>query len=779
MNTNQNNLSISVLTLAVRGVLAAMALMPVVAIADDEQTAADQTNPTNNVEVGVAATSDASAKFGEYNGLDNQGATLIGNVSVKGGDGYGMGTGTKRWSITGTDLGTTSREVGATISDQGKWNLGIDFDQLRHNITDTYQTPYQGAMGGNSFTLPTSDGVINTVGSGTRNLSAWNGTFHQQDVYSERQNTSFTAGYNIDRQWSVKFDWKHIDQSGSKLTGAATDAYGLSGSGGNNWGGERIAILMNPTSFKTDNFNLALSWTGDKAYMSAGYYGSLFHDDYSGFSFSNPFQTTVATGSTNGIPASGFPTDTISTAPSNQFHQLNLNGGYFITPATKLVGGFSYARNTQDESFTGTYTTTPNTFTLTTNPGNSLDGKVMQTHADLTLTHQATDALNLTAGVKYNERDNQTPSYSYDFLDLGGELMTVVNTPMSYKHTQFELAGDYRIDNKQHLHVAYEYDEMKRWCNNALANNATGDTPSYNLIASCVQVPKNTENKLGLDYKLRATDSVNLKAGYSYGDRNADVNSSFYNPMQANSEGYENYGYLAFFDASRKENLAKLGVDWQANDKLSFGLNGKYAQEDYDPTFGVQKGTTSSINLDASYSYSENNTVSAYVTSQHRTRDLKSTMVRQVTDPVSTTNIWDNNLTDDQLAMGISGRQKGLMGGRLELAEDLTYSLGKTDYNTSQEGAGFYNCDATHNLGCGALPTIKSELFQLRVSGSYKLDKASKVKVGYQYQHMNADDYFYNLYQYGYTASTLLPTNQQAPSYDQNMVFVAYSHDFK
>ena len=53
-----------------------------------------------------------------------------------------------RWSVTGSDLGTTSRALGATVSNQGHWNFGIGYDELRHNITDTYQTPYLGSHGG-------------------------------------------------------------------------------------------------------------------------------------------------------------------------------------------------------------------------------------------------------------------------------------------------------------------------------------------------------------------------------------------------------------------------------------------------------------------------------------------------------------------------------------------------------------------------------------------------------------------------------------------------------
>ncbi len=47
------------------------------------------------------------------------------------------------------------------------------------------------------------------------------------------------------------------------------------------------------------------------------------------------------------------------------------------------------------------------------------------------------------------------------------------------------------------------------------------------------------------------------------------------------------------------------------------------------------------------------------------------------------------------------------------------------------------------------------------------------------YQRLKADDYYYNAYQTGFTPTTLLPTNQQAPSYSVNVVYAAYRYTFK
>jgi hypothetical protein len=115
-----------------------------------------------------------------------------------------------------------------------------------------------------------------------------------------------------------------------------------------------------------------------------------------------------------------------------------------------------------------------------------------------------------------------------------------------------------------------------------------------------------------------------------------------------------------------------------------------------------------------------------------------------------------------------------MLGGKFDLSEDLTYSIANTDYTTTLGTATYVSPNNS-----GTWPTIKSEMIQFKLGGSYKLDKASKVLAGYMYQHLKADDYSLYVYQYGTNYDQQMPTNQQTGSYNQNVVYVAYSHSFK
>lgn len=794
MKSTQRRFARSALSLAVRMALLTLVGAPLVASAQDDDVHA-LTQPTNYVELGAMNAFHGNQKFGEYNGLYRSGGYGIADFDLRGGDATGMGSGTRRWQVFGSDLGTTSRALGASVSDQGHWSLGFGFDQLRHYTTGgTFQTPFQGSMGGNNFLLPPDFGVINTTATTANGVltSASKGAqtltdnqlsyFHNEDVYTQRNNTKFRAGYTFDRQWNVTLDINHLDQSGAKLISSGTDAYNLTSSGGFNYGGERIAMLMNPTKFTTNTYNLALNWLGEKGHLTASYFVSLFKDSYSGLSWSNPF-VTGGTGAapnpaTGTSPGSAFPVDTMATPPSNDLQQFNLTGGYAFSPDTRLAGGLSYSRNTQNQSFDGSYTATPNTAPVL--PVGSLDGHVTTTHADLKLTHRASRTVDLNAGFKYNERDNRTASNTYTFLDLGGEAITAVNTPMSNRRLQAELAGDFRFGTSQHVHAGYEYEQIKRWCNNDLANNAQGELSAtnagYYTTASCVQVPKNTENRLVLNYRVRPTDDVNLNAGYTYAHRNSQVSSAFYNPMQGNNQGFENFGYLAFFDASRTQNQLKAGANWQPTDKVSFSASGRFTRDAYDSTLGVQTGKTSSLNLDSTYAYSDKNSVSAYVSWQKRTRDLLTANGRNAVAALP--NLWTNSLSDTDSTLGIGARQTRMLHGKLNLSEDLTYSLSKTSYSTQVQYV-LTGTAAIGTLSYGDTPDIKSALTQFKIAGDYALTKQSQMVFGYQYQRLKANDYYYNAYQYGYTPTTLIPTNQQEPSYSVNLIFVAYRYNFQ
>ncbi len=824
MKNHSEKFAVRVLTLAVHGALAVMFATPFVAQAQDDVVAAMK-RPDNFVEIGVSGVNEASGKFGEYNGLKKSGGTFIGNFNVRGGNAYD-GTGTLRYELSGTDLGTTSREIGATIGEQGRWKLKFGYDELEHVISDTYQTPYLEKMGGNTFTLPAAFGYIDTTRTtltptgdgqvpgaawvaGNRNMTAaQQGAFHTEEISSSRKNTSFGAGFTFNRQWSVSLDLNRLERSGAKLLGVATQSYSLvsapsataTPAATATWKNQGSILAMSPTNYNTNSINLALNFVGEQGHLTAGYYGSFFDDGYNSFSVMSPMAGasagTTALTATCAAGVSCYPTNTMSTAPTNYLNQFNLTGGYAFSGKTKLAGGFSYGRNVQNDSFISDPM-------MALNPsGESLNGLVITRNASLKLTDQSFKDLTLTAGVKYNERDNQTASNLYKFYSInlaktvvvpsGAGSQVVVNAPFSNEKVQLELAGDYRLAKGQMLHVGYERENYSRWCSSVAANptpfnkNANG-FPAAPADANCVLAATSKEDKLSLGYRMKTGNDVSFGVGYAYNKRNSDYDPTYFNTVLG-IHGSEVYGFRQFFEASRTQNMLKANISLQANEKLSLSANAKYAKDSYpDSQLGDQGGKTRGVNLDASYSYSDKGSFSAFLSWQDKNKEglLSNNGSKSpwVTPLVVPTALWFNRQTDSDNTVGVSASQKGLMGGKLTVSGDLTLSHNITTQKVDDAGLNTIktavNLCQLSNIGlCGSYPDVDTKVAQLKLVGNYAVDKRSKVAVTYLYQKLSSSDYYFNGYQYGYTASAQLPTNEESPNYRVQAIGVTYNYSF-
>ena len=779
MKVQSQNLRLSAIALAVSGMLLSMA-----AKADEAEILA-LTQPVNTLSLSVITPSATSAKFGEYNGLNTSTSRLTGDLDVRGGSAYVNNEqgGLERWSLKASDIGLMSGAAEVSASEQGVWRYKLGFDSLRHNLDGSYQTPYIGALGGNSFTLPSTFGLAATAGAGTNVLTANQlAAFHNLDISTTRKNASVSANMALDARNSLSFDYNHLAVSGAKLMG-----FGVAGVGGAT--GEAVTVLPMPTASKTDTVTVAWHWKGDQSYVTASYFGSFYTDDYDRVNFQSFAGTTAYTGALQAM----------TTPPSNSFNQLNLQGGYAMTSQTKWVANLSYGRNTQNSAFV-----TPEAGLMVT-PSSvaSLNGEVINTHADVKVTDRSYKDWTLSAGLKFDERDNQTTSYMQNFNAISGQHTALYpNTPLSNKKSQMELAGDYRLQADQSVRVAYVHEDIERWCNSFAVG--TG----YPAGTQCVTAKSSKDDRVDATYRLKGSDTVDFRVGMGYSDRQTTtdpyavsnfigqngavpgpVPSPNLTPKGQNAGDY--YGFYPFFSASRTQQFVKGQMNWEASEQVAVSLSAKYTEDKYGgSTYGVQGGNTWSFNADTSYAYQENGSVYAYVTKQHRERELTSLQRNTTTASAASvtaigipaTATWTNLLKDNDTTVGVGIKQSGLMGGKLEIAGDLTYSLGTGTYGTVLNYAttttGGFSCSAAVISSCGQLPDIKSTLGQASLTGSYQVDKASKVTVRYAYQKLSSADFYYNGYQYGFSPSTLIPTNQTAPNYKANAIAVTLTHNF-
>lgn len=412
-------------------------------------------------------------------------------------------------------------------------------------------------------------------------------------------------------------------------------------------------------------------------------------------------------------------------------------------------------------------------------PASSLNGVVETTHGDIKLTNKSIKDLTLSAGFKFDERDNRTDSNVYKYKNIANAAYTGVNTPYSNRKLQYEGIADYRLTKGQNLNLTYLHESLKRWCNGVVGG------------AECVASPASEEDKISLTYHLKMIEAVNFNAGYTYANRRADSTNFMANagdyalttPVSGSAFNAGNYqGFVAYPYASRNQNIGKAGVNWQVTQKLDLALNGRYSYDDYNAQLGVQNGQSAAVNVDATYNYTNDGSISAYWSWQNGQRNLTSgatgngTAAFTPSQTVAPKNIWNNKLDDNSQAFGLLAKQSGLLDGKLEIIGDMSYSLDTTTYATGVPYLA--TCANPNTLTCGIVSPIKNELISLKLTGNYKVFNNGKLSLSYLYQKLNSNDYFYNGQQFGYTPNRVMPTGLQDQDYTVSVVALAYNYTF-
>jgi hypothetical protein len=653
----RNGLATRVLVAAVRSALIAMALAPMANAADTSATdpaVKALTEPTDAVEIGAGYVSDRSLKFGEYNGLYNQGLYGIFNFDLRGGGAYDSGDPT-RWRFIGTDIGLETRNVTGEYGQQGRFRITVGFDQLVKTRSDTYQTPYFGS-GTDTLTLPSTWLVprvpqLSATAGNFRGLSPITGlapvvvggivtaptaaqqatvnatiaadvpSFHNVDIATKRTTEDVGFGYNIDSRWDLKFSAKHQTRDGTKLLNMLSLVNGTAA--------VTIPDLIDQT---TDQYNVSLNYNGDNLFFQAAYYGSVFKNNVGSMTWQNPFIQT--------------PTfSTMSSAPSND----------------------------QNDNFLADVGNSPLGL-----PVSSLNGHVDWTAFNAKFTAKPTKGLNVVASYKYDDRDNRTPVNTYEFYDagepkastaspfnaalglpagtLGNNINIYANRPYSKKVNQATIEGDYAVARGNWLKAGYQYEQIERSCPGSWIN--------------CADAPKTRENTLRAEWRFNAVEDLSARLGYARSQRTVDYDENgwlalvpmanvvptggattsvlgFFNqtglggfgpvapfvPLQSGDLGiffpnnsalpqalygsrndiHEIIGMRRFNMADRNRDKVRSSVNWQASESLSVQGSLDYNKDNYkNSMFGLTDSQSWALNLDGTFAVNDALSASAY-----------------------------------------------------------------------------------------------------------------------------------------------------------------------
>jgi MtrB/PioB family decaheme-associated outer membrane protein len=510
-----------------------------------------ESGTSGSVEVGAGNVSDASAKFGEYNGLDEKGGYLIGGAAARHRDAGGT-----YWNARAADLGLDTRSAAFDGGRQGAYGLSLSYDEIPHIISDSAQTPFLG-IGGASLTVP----FLPAATTGAMPLA---GTLHTVDIGTKRKRLGIGASWLPQSGWKYALSLRHESREGTKR---ASGAFFVT-----------AAQLVEPVDYDTDQIDASASYTGRRLQAKLAYYGSRFADANDALRWQNPFSLPAFPGATAGQRA---------LPPDNQFHQLSATLGYQLTERTRASADIAWGRMTQDESFLAP--TLNATLAVPALPRGSLGGRVDTLNAGVKLTSALTERLGLNASYAHDERDNRTPQATYSWVttDMFVSPTPRTNLPYSFTRDLAKLSGDYRFSPRLRASVGADHDRVKR---------------------TFQEVDRTRENTIWGKANARALENIDLTLKLAHAERR---NGGYQAAPGVTPP--ENPLLRKYNMASRDRDSAGLRADIAVTERLSVGLEAGTSKDDYfDSPIGLTGATDTRLNGDASFMLSEQTSLSAF-----------------------------------------------------------------------------------------------------------------------------------------------------------------------
>jgi MtrB/PioB family decaheme-associated outer membrane protein len=361
--------------------------------------------PDSQVRLGVGVLTEDAARFGQYTGVKDSGAYVIGDFSVVRRDDP---TGT--WlRFDGRNLGYENRELRFEHDRQGDWRYGVEYSKTPRFSQYVVNTGLQG-IGGDSLT-------VNNIAAGT------GGDVRLKTV---REAVTLNGQTFLGNGLDLQIRFKNEQKEGDRLFGRGTFA-----------GGQQF--LAEPIDHTMRQVDVILGYTGEKLQLSGGYYGSFFENDHSALTVS-PF---VAGNTVQGLSPIALP-------PDNHAHQFYVSGGYSFSPTTRANFKVAHTVATQDD-----------TFIVPANPAagrSNLGGRMETTLAQIGLSARPMPKLSLLANLKYEDRDDRTPERTYF---TATNTFNGTNEPRSLRSTTGKVEASYALPADFRVTGGVDY-EMRR-----------------------------------------------------------------------------------------------------------------------------------------------------------------------------------------------------------------------------------------------------------------------------------------------------------------------------
>ncbi|MEE4143778.1 MAG: MtrB/PioB family decaheme-associated outer membrane protein [Halieaceae bacterium] len=662
-------------------------------------------------QLGLGYTSDDNYMFGEYNGLNDDGVTVIGNLQWRdfsGGDSF--------WQGYLSNLGLDTREGELTWGKAGRFSLSAGFDSQLQVSSDEGRTPF---TGGTRLELP-DDWVSGLTTSDWTNL---NQSLHGFDQELKRERVYLKADTRLNRNWTVDTNLSYEEKTGSNDIGAGIYIDGSSAD----------AVLLNqPIDYRTTEFDLGLAYSDSKLSLE----GRLFYSDFDNqddvLTWQNPYSSYG--------PNVRYPAGIggLGLAPDNDQLGGRVIGQYVFSPTIRLQVDGSYAVASQNQDFLD-YSVNPALVVTEPLPKNNYDGEVDNSTFNTRLLLNPLPKLSAEVFYKYRNRDYDADRNGYQYIrgDGGnqpGTALTVYNTNHDYRSETPGFEVSYRLPLRSKLSFEYEYEKVTR--ENAPVEETEQDR--YTL-GYRIQPWSNFTTRLEVSYADRAADTYEWAQNYY-----ALLDTELINATPDTERYISHPGLMKYYMANRDQWQTSADFNFLPTDRWNLSLNLQWIDNDYGASeLGLTGDEWYRSHISASYVASETLSASLYGGYDYYNADQSSRAFRggpeknafviypplpQASDPNRN---WTGEMEDTSVTLGANIQWQ--LSTDIELSFDYSYVDTQAEQNLGTR--------ATSNLVASDLPTVNTTLHNVRLSGIWHMQENLFLQLDYQFYDYKSDDW--------------------------------------
>jgi MtrB/PioB family decaheme-associated outer membrane protein len=628
-----------------------------------------------------------------------------------------------------------TRELSFSHEKQGDWKYGLDYSST---VKRDIRTVNSGMSGAGSST-PT---LVNLATPGSGN---------DLNFDIKRTSLGLSLGKWFTENLQFEASYKHEDKDGTRIFGkgfACTSgaAPGCAGAGSPATLASYAALLVpEPINSTTHQMEAKLSYATEKLSLSGGYYGSIYDNGLSALTPSVPGSLNNPLGINASLSAGlqnilNLP---MALPPDNQAHQFYLSGNYVFTPTTRLNFKYAYTHSTQDADFS-------NAFAAPAGVKN-LGGEMNTQLAQVGLTARPLSKLTLSAKLRYEDKNDQTPLRLYNIEGTN----TFTNNRNSITRLGGKFEGSYLLPANYRMTLGVDYDEIRR----SLPVSSTEVAGLSALRAETketgyrLELHKTLNETLtgsigyfnskrdGSDwFSLSSLDPNNLNSNATtaaaqlalinkycggvacYGQiipTSAILGTSYPTPTATNAAGvYNSTAILPSMLMDRQREKWRLAADWSPTERLSLQFMFEDGTDKNDvpgAVRGLQNSDLTFANIDAMFSVSDRLKLTAFAS-----HGKQSTFINH-----STGYALELKNTNDTYGIGLRSKATG----KLDLGADLTFSDDVTRYKQGADASILTSANLTTLSTLGQLPDVKFTQTTLRMFGNYEIDKKSAVRV--------------------------------------------------